>query len=90
MAVAAAFFVAPVAAQPACGPRDEIVQRLSDVYREMRRAAGLAANGSLVEIFAAESESWTLLITQPGGPAYVLVVGEAWQVDSGTPSIPSH
>lgn len=79
---AAAFFVLPVQAQQVCGSRDAIVKRLADVHGENRRAAGIAANGNLIEIFAAKSGTWTVMVTQPGGITCVVAVGDHWQLDT--------
>lgn len=77
----AAFFVAPVTAQPACGLRDAIVARLRSGYQEDRRSAGIAANGDLVEVFVSQTGTWTILVTRPGGPSCVVSVGNSWQRD---------
>lgn len=81
VALVAAFFIVPALAQSVCGARDKIVKRLVDSYQESRHAMGLAANGNLVEIFVAESGSWTVLITRPDGPTCVAGVGEDWTLD---------
>lgn len=71
----------PAQAQQACGPRDAIVTRLSDVYKETRQASGIAANGNLVEIFVATSGTWTIMVSRPGGHSCVVAVGNHWEVE---------
>ena len=71
----------PAQAQQACGPRDKIVTRLNTVYQETRHAAGIAANGNLVEVFVAESGTWTIMISRPGGRSCVVATGHHWQRD---------
>ena len=39
---------------------------------------GLAADGSVVEVLAATSGSWTILVTKPTGVSCVVASGEAW------------
>ena len=62
-----------------CGPRDAIVAHLAQNYSENRRAIGLAANNAVLEVFAAESGSWTILVTTPGGPTCLVASGENFQ-----------
>lgn len=81
VALVAAFFIAPAQAQGVCGPRDNIVKRLADGHQEARYAMGLAANGSLVEVFVAPSGSWTILVTRPGGPSCVAGAGMDWTLE---------
>jgi hypothetical protein len=80
-AVAVAFFVVPVSAQQACGPREAVVERLHVAFQERRRAAGITADGNLLEVFAADTGSWTAVVTRPGGPACIVAAGENWQTE---------
>ncbi|MFQ6547360.1 hypothetical protein AADZ90_005340 [Aestuariibius sp. 2305UL40-4] len=77
---AAALAAQVVAAEgAACGPRAQIVEQLEDRYGERRRAAGLTADGLLMELFAAEGTgSWTITLTQPGGPTCLVGAGQAF------------
>ena len=83
-AFAAAFQFAPAQGQTACGPHDKVVAQLADHYGEARRASGLTGDGYLMEIFAAPTGGWTILITLPGGPACIVGAGEQWQADRPT------
>lgn len=62
-----------------CGDRAAIVGRLAGEYGESPVASGIAADGRLVEIFAAPDGGWTILYTIPGGPSCLLAAGENWQ-----------
>jgi hypothetical protein len=64
---------------PSCGERDAILQRLSGTYAEKQVGAGVTADGRLLELFAAKSGSWTVLITYPGGPTCVATSGDGWR-----------
>lgn len=72
---------APAAAQ--CAPRDQIVARLATGFDETRQGAGLTAapdgQAQVVEIFAADSGSWTLIVTLPDGQSCPVASGEGWQ-----------
>jgi hypothetical protein len=71
---------APASAQMVCGTRTEVVNRLSDGYEEKQTSAGIARNGSLVEVFSSPQGSWTIIYTIPGGQTCLMAVGESWQV----------
>ncbi len=63
-----------------CAPHDVVVERLADRFGESRQSIGLASNNAVVEIFASlESGSWTIAMTQPGGPTCLVASGEAFQ-----------
>jgi hypothetical protein len=69
----------PAAAQTVCGDRAKMIRHLGDGYKESRSGLGLAANGSVVELFTAETGSWTMLVTVPGGKTCVMGSGEGWE-----------
>ncbi len=70
----------PSMAQAVCGKRAEIVERLSTGYEETQNSAGIAANGNLVEVFAAKKGNWTILFTKPDGVTCLMAAGENWSV----------
>lgn len=84
-AVLAAFFLAvPSAlAQNACMPRDGLLERLGQKYREKPIAAGLANNGQVVELFSSGGGlTWTLVVTTPSGISCLIASGQAWNPDA--------
>lgn len=74
------------AQQAVCGKRADIVERLGKGFSEQPWAAGLASNGSLVEIFASKQGTWTIIFTRPGGPSCLVAVGDNWQRIDDPPS----
>ena len=65
--------------QPYGLSRDEVVARLKGSYEEAPVAGGIAANGNILEVFAApEGRSWTIIVTRPDGTSSVLAEGEGW------------
>ncbi len=63
-----------------CGPRDAVLARLADGYGESRQSAGLAAQGRMVEVFAAlETGTWTITVTDPAGLTCLVASGEAFE-----------
>ena len=62
-----------------CGKRDAITITLAERYGENRRAIGVAQNGVVMELYAAQSGSWTITITRPDGITCLVAAGENFQ-----------
>lgn len=80
VAAAAAALIAPVGgmAQQTCTDHATMVERLAAGYGEARTAMGLAG-GAVLEVFvSAETGTWTITVTQPGGPTCMVAAGQAW------------
>lgn len=75
----ASCFTLPAAAQSACGKRDEIVRMITNKYKEVPRALAIAGQSNLLEVYASEGGSWTILITQPHGSACIVAAGQSWE-----------
>jgi hypothetical protein len=77
----------PVGAQaaPQCAPRPQVLEILADRFGEGRRAIGLAADGSVMEIFAAPSGTWSLTVTLPDGRTCLLASGSDFEAMDETP-----
>ncbi|MCC7047542.1 MAG: hypothetical protein IT562_12595 [Alphaproteobacteria bacterium] len=76
-------------AQANCGTHDELTRQLQDRYGESRQTIGLADNNAVVELFAsAESGTWTILVTTPGGPTCMVAAGGAFQLLAEEPPKP--
>ncbi|GGF71134.1 hypothetical protein GCM10011332_26410 [Terasakiella brassicae] len=72
-------FAFPSVAQSLCGERVDIIDALKERYHEVPVSMGLAGNGGVVEIFASNKGSWTIIVTKPTGVACVVSAGEAWE-----------
>lgn len=74
-----------------CASHDQVVARLADGYGESRQSMGLAANNTVVEVFAsAETGTWTITVTRPGGPTCLVASGEGWrQIDDAEDDTPA-
>lgn len=67
-------------AQSGCFPRADLVQHLASNFHEQPAAAGLADNGSLLEVFASkDGETWTVVLSLPNGTACLVATGQQWQ-----------
>ena len=71
---------APAAAEaPLCGAREAMIDRLASKYDEQPVSLGVTATGSLLEVLASPSGSWTIIVTVPGGPTCLVSSGEGWR-----------
>ncbi len=77
--LAAMIFATQAAHAQTCAPRDEIVAQLASQYRESRQSIGIAANNAVIEVFASETGTWTLLATMPSGQACMIASGESFE-----------
>ena len=73
----------------ACAGRERIVAILSERFGETPRSMGLAANGSVFEVFASDATgSWTITMTTPDGRTCLMASGEAYGlIDAPPPGI---
>ncbi|QFU07853.1 hypothetical protein PARPLA_02141 [Rhodobacteraceae bacterium THAF1] len=78
--IALALATLPVKAEGArCAPRDVVLAHLAKKYGESRRSIGLAGNGFVVETFASEGGSWTVVMTRPDGISCLVASGEHFE-----------
>lgn len=72
----------PVTAATVCLRRDVMVERLTDRYEEARIGVGLVNESSLVELFASETGTWTMVVTTTTGQSCAVASGTDW-IESG-------
>lgn len=78
-ALALATYPAQAQSDP-CGPRADLVSRLSTKFGETRRGIGLGRADKIVEVFASEETgSWTITVTMPDGRMCLLASGQSWE-----------
>ncbi|MCF2869589.1 hypothetical protein L0664_00800 [Octadecabacter sp. G9-8] len=64
-----------------CAPHSAVVERLAAGYGETRQSIGMGADNTVVEVFASlETGTWTITVTQAGGPTCLVASGQAFQV----------
>ncbi len=81
-ALAFSLLAGTASAQIPCGERNAIVAQLSSKYGETRRSYGTTViNGTvmLIETWASESGSWTVLRTRPDGVTCLLGAGQGYE-----------
>ena len=67
-------------APPQCADRGQVVDILAQKYGETRRSIGLAANNTVMELYAStETGSWTLAVTLPDGVTCLMASGQGFQ-----------
>ena len=76
--------VAPAVAEPAqatipCAARADVIKHLSTKYAEAPVSMGLTTDGSVLEIFASKSRSFTIIITRPTGVSCLIASGGNWE-----------
>ncbi|MGQ0663010.1 MAG: hypothetical protein ACT4P2_05385 [Pseudomonadota bacterium] len=81
MLVAVALFAStgPVAAELVCGPRANLVAWFAENFKEVPVSVGLTEGGTLLEVLASPTGTWTMLLSFPSGQACVVETGEAWE-----------
>ncbi len=69
-----------VDAAPQCGLRPDVLAALSSQFGETRRGMGIAADNTVMEIFAsAVTGSWTLTVTLPTGMTCLVASGQNFE-----------
>jgi len=62
-----------------CAPHADVLDHLANSFSESRRAIGLNSNNTVMELFASESGSWTIIITLPSGMTCLAAAGEGFE-----------
>lgn len=62
-----------------CAERGMATAQLHELYGERRIGYGLAANGSVIELFAAPNGSFTVFATLPDGISCLIATGQSWE-----------
>jgi len=62
-----------------CGERASVVAGLENKYSETPVSIGLATNGAVIEIFASQQGSFTIMITTPKGRSCLVAAGHNWE-----------
>lgn len=76
LTLATLMLATPVRAQMACAPHDQAARNLDARFQERPVAAGVAASGGLIEVFAAPGGSFTILVTRPDGISCLVAAGD--------------
>ena len=71
----------PARSQPTnCGERAALVERLGSRYGESRQSVGVAANRSVVEVYANPATgSWSITVPLPNGTMCLVASGMSYE-----------
>lgn len=70
--------VATAQSEP-CLDHSALVARLVEKYQERQIAFGLIGNMAVMEVFVAESGTWTIIITDVTGRSCIVAAGNNWE-----------
>ncbi|CCV10906.1 hypothetical protein [Mesorhizobium sp. STM 4661] len=62
-----------------CVEHGDLVAHLSEKYQERQFAFGLIGQVAIMEIFVAETGSWTIAVTDVAGRSCIVAAGDSWQ-----------
>jgi len=65
--------------QAQCGPRAAVVKTLAEKYAETRRSIGIAANNTVMEVYAADTGTWSITVTTPQGLTCLVASGQGFE-----------
>ncbi len=65
-----------------CAGRSEVVNFLDRNFAEKLTAVGQINQNAVLEVYAAESGTWTLIITDDHGVSCFLLSGDSWRHDA--------
>ncbi|WP_028747735.1 hypothetical protein [Rhizobium mesoamericanum] len=68
-----------------CAGRSEVVNFLDKNYAEKLTAVGLINQKAMLEVYAAQTGTWTLLITDVHGVSCILLSGDSWEMMPAMP-----
>lgn len=72
--------------QPKCFEHGKILSQFASVYKEAPVAAGLTADGRLIEVLSSDDGfTWTLIVSKPDGESCVIMAGEGWRKMNSAP-----
>lgn len=80
LATAVAFGVTASPAQAqACSKHEDVVEKLKGKFQEKQLGYGLIGDRAIMEIYASEKGSWTIIVTRSNGIACVVAAGSDWE-----------
>ena len=76
----------PTPETPACGAYEDLRAMLAERFGEHPASAGLAQNGTVMQVFAsATAGTWTMVTVQASGMACVFAIGRNWEQQTALP-----
>ncbi len=80
VAFAAVTVLAPLQANAAeCGAHKKVTAFLGNKYKEQVAAMGLVSNKGFMQLFVADTGTWTVLLTTPEGISCIVAAGDSYE-----------
>jgi len=70
-----------------CAGRSKIVNFLDSNFAEKLKAVGLIDQNAILEVYAAESGTWALVVTDVHGISCVVLFGDSWETMPNLPGL---
>lgn len=81
---AALLLATPTTAQTLpCAPRERVLHFVIDQRGEVRLATGQVQNDATIDLFAADSGTWSLVLNLPDGRSCLLANGQGFEATQG-------
>lgn len=71
---------APVGAAE-CGKHEKVIAFLGKKYKEQLQAMGLVSNKGFMQLFVAETGTWTVILTTPQGISCIVAAGDNYETN---------
>ncbi|AZN96759.1 hypothetical protein EJ066_05330 [Mesorhizobium sp. M9A.F.Ca.ET.002.03.1.2] len=62
-----------------CVEHGDLVAHLSEKFQEKQFAFGLIGHMAIMEVFVAETGTWTIIVTDVAGRSCIVAAGEHWE-----------
>ncbi|RWK29325.1 hypothetical protein [Mesorhizobium sp.] len=62
-----------------CVEHGDLVAHLSEQFQERQFALGLIGDMAIMEVYVADSGSWTIIVTDVAGRSCIVAAGEHWE-----------
>jgi hypothetical protein len=62
-----------------CVEHGDLVAHLSEKFQERQFAFGLIGHMAIMEVFVAETGTWTIIVTDVAGRSCIVAAGEHWE-----------
>lgn len=74
-----------IAAQAVCVPTEQVYTTLTERHGESRMVAAISGRGTVLEVWASPSGSWSALVTRPDGLSCMVDAGHGLTAFAPTP-----
>lgn len=61
-----------------CAKRPEMVANLAEQFKENPAAVGVVNENRVLEVFTAQTGTWTIVVTDTEGRSCVIAAGDGW------------